>query len=159
MPKKLPRTGFAWERLIPEIGAANRALARYDGVLQGVPNPEILLSPLTTQEAVLSSRIEGTRATLDEVLKFEAERKYTRKKDVWTSRKSSTIAVPSTRRRQPYIGDPSTSTCSVGSMASCSTAFEGETRGEEDSAPSRTTLPHRGSVSSRPCSSRPNRIR
>jgi hypothetical protein len=31
-----------------------------------------LLSPLTTQEAVLSSRIEGTQATLGEVLKFEA---------------------------------------------------------------------------------------
>jgi len=72
VPKNLPRTGLDWERLIPQIGAANRALARYDGVLQGVPNPEILLSPLTTQEAVLSSRIEGTRATFDEVLKFEA---------------------------------------------------------------------------------------
>lgn len=72
VPRKLPRTGLAWERLIPEIGAANRALAHYDGVLQGVPNPEILLSPLATQEAVLSSRIEGTRATFDEVLKFEA---------------------------------------------------------------------------------------
>ena len=35
-------------------------------------NPEILLSPLTTNEAVLSSKIEGTQATLDEVLKFEA---------------------------------------------------------------------------------------
>jgi len=37
-----------------------------------VPNAEVLLSPLTTQEAVLSSRIEGTQATLGEVLKFEA---------------------------------------------------------------------------------------
>ena len=72
VPRKLPRTGLDWERLIPQIGAANRALARYDGVLLGMPNPVILLSPMTTQEAVLSSRIEGTRATLDEVLKFEA---------------------------------------------------------------------------------------
>jgi Fic family protein len=31
-----------------------------------------LLSPLTTQEAVLSARIEGTQATLTEVLRFEA---------------------------------------------------------------------------------------
>lgn len=30
----------------------------YDGVLYGVPNSDVLLSPLTTQEAVLSSRIE-----------------------------------------------------------------------------------------------------
>lgn len=61
-----------WEPLIPLIGRANRSLSRYDGVLHGVPNPEVLLSPLTTQEAVLSSRIEGTQATLGEVLKFEA---------------------------------------------------------------------------------------
>jgi hypothetical protein len=62
----------AWERLIPLIGNANRSLARYDGVLYGVPNLEVMLSTLTTQEAVLSSKIEGTQATLGEVLKFEA---------------------------------------------------------------------------------------
>jgi Fic family protein len=61
-----------WESLVPFIGAANRALASFDGVLYGMPNPELLLSPLTTQEAVLSSRIEGTQATFGEVLKFEA---------------------------------------------------------------------------------------
>ena len=61
-----------WESLIPLIGAANRALASFDGVLYGMPNAELLLSPSTTQEAVLSSRIEGTQATFGEVLKFEA---------------------------------------------------------------------------------------
>ncbi|MFV2044991.1 MAG: Fic family protein [Anaerolineales bacterium] len=75
VPNKLPRTDIDWKGLIPELGAANRALARYNGVLLGIPNPEILLSPLTTQEAVLSSRIEGTRATLVEVLKHEAGEK------------------------------------------------------------------------------------
>jgi hypothetical protein len=49
--------------MIREIRAANRALAHYDGVLHADPNPEILHSPLTTQEAALTSRIEGTRAT------------------------------------------------------------------------------------------------
>ncbi|MHB1296720.1 MAG: Fic family protein [Anaerolineae bacterium] len=72
IPQKLPITDVDWEQLIPLIGQANRALAKYDGVLYGVPNPAVLLSPLTTQEAVLSSRIEGTRATLGEVLRFEA---------------------------------------------------------------------------------------
>jgi len=72
IPKKLPLSRIDWERLVPGIGAANRALAHYDGVLYGIPNSGVLLSPLTTQEAVLSSRIEGTRATLGEVLKFEA---------------------------------------------------------------------------------------
>lgn len=72
IPQNLPVTEIKWEPLIPLIGGANRALAQYDGLLRGVPNPEILLSPLTTQEAVLSSRIEGTQATLGEVMKYEA---------------------------------------------------------------------------------------
>lgn len=72
VPQPLPIREVDWEALIPLIGRANRSLALYDGVLYGVPNPEVLLSPLTTQEAVLSSRIEGTQATLGEVLKFEA---------------------------------------------------------------------------------------
>lgn len=62
-----------WSCLLPLIGPANAAVARYEGVLHGVPNPNVLLSPLTSQEAVLSSRIEGTQATLGEVLEFEAE--------------------------------------------------------------------------------------
>ncbi len=72
VPQKLPVTDVAWEPLIPLIGRANRSLAHYDGILYAVPNPEVLLSPMTTQEAVLSSRIEGTQATFGEVLKFEA---------------------------------------------------------------------------------------
>jgi Fic family protein len=70
--ERLPLTGIDWPALVPLIGQANRALALYDGILYGVPNPEVLLSPLTTQEAVLSSRMEGTQATLGDVLKFEA---------------------------------------------------------------------------------------
>ena len=72
VPQKLPLSEVQWEPLIPLIGRANRALAHYGGVLFGVPNPNVLLSPLMTQEAVLSSKIEGTQATLGEVLRFEA---------------------------------------------------------------------------------------
>lgn len=74
IPGTLPPGEIDWEDLIPLIGPANAGLARYDGILQGIVNPEILLSPLMTQEAVLSSRIEGTEASLDEVLEFEAGR-------------------------------------------------------------------------------------
>jgi Fic family protein len=70
---KFPPTNLCWDRLIPLVGPANAALARYDGVLTAIPNSAILLSPLTTQEAVLSSRIEGTQATMGEVLEYEAE--------------------------------------------------------------------------------------
>lgn len=72
VPAKLPISDVHWEPLIPLIAKANRSLAYFDGVLQGIANPSLLLSPMTTQEAVLSSRIEGTRATLGDVLKFGA---------------------------------------------------------------------------------------
>ena len=67
-----PPKNLDWPKLIPLIGTASAAVARYDGMLQGTPNPRLLLAPLTTQEAVLSSRIEGTQATMGEVLEFEA---------------------------------------------------------------------------------------
>lgn len=72
LPNMLPVESLGWEKLIPLIGKANAALARYDGVLRGIINPAVLLTPLTTQEAVLSSKIEGTIATLEEVLEYEA---------------------------------------------------------------------------------------
>ncbi|MFO7597135.1 MAG: Fic/DOC family N-terminal domain-containing protein [Desulfocurvibacter africanus] len=68
-----PPVTLDWLRIIPLIGPANAAVARYEGVLRGIPNPDVLLSPLTSQEAVLSSRIEGTQATLGEVLELEAQ--------------------------------------------------------------------------------------
>ncbi|MDK2990241.1 MAG: hypothetical protein PWR16_1770 [Methanoculleus sp.] len=71
-PEPLPPDGIDWKTHISQIASANRALARYDGILQAIPNPELLLSPLLTQEAVLSSRIEGTQASLEDVLRFEA---------------------------------------------------------------------------------------
>jgi len=63
-PQQLPINDIQWDSLIPLIGKANRSLAYYDGILYGLANPDVLLSPLTTQEAVLSSKIEGTQATL-----------------------------------------------------------------------------------------------
>jgi Fic family protein len=67
-----PPTKTNWERLVPLIGQANAALAKYDGLVQAIPNSSVLLSPLTTQEAVLSSKIEGTNVTMGEVLEIEA---------------------------------------------------------------------------------------
>lgn len=72
IPDTLPLDGLDYRLLLPLVGQANAALARYDGLLQGIPNPAVMLSPLTTQEAVLSSKIEGTQATVDEVLEQEA---------------------------------------------------------------------------------------
>jgi Fic family protein len=68
-----PPATLDWPRLIPLIGPANAAIARYAGLLEGMPSPDVLLSPMTVQEAVLSSRIEGTQATMGEVLELEAQ--------------------------------------------------------------------------------------
>lgn len=68
----LPRSGIDWRSLVPAIGRATRALAYYDGIMLGLQDPAVLLAPLTTREAVLSSRIEGTQATFGDVLRFEA---------------------------------------------------------------------------------------
>jgi Fic family protein len=58
--------------LNPLLDAAD-ALARYDQVLKGMHNSEILLAPLRNQEAVISSRMEGTISTMDEILQYQAE--------------------------------------------------------------------------------------
>jgi Fic family protein len=76
VPDSLPLTNLDHGRLLRVIGPANAALARYDGLLQSVINPTVMLSPLTNQEAVLSSKIEGTQATVDEVLGYEAGMEY-----------------------------------------------------------------------------------
>ena len=75
IPDKLPLERLNWDIFISHIGPANRAVAKLDAFLQSIPNGKILLSPLTTKEAVLSSKIEGTQATLEEVLKFDANPK------------------------------------------------------------------------------------
>jgi len=69
---QFPPADIHWPQLVPLIGGANAALARYDGLLSAIPNASVLLSPLITQEAVLSSKIEGTQVTIGEVLELEA---------------------------------------------------------------------------------------
>ena len=64
IPDELPLQSLDWTKFISLIGSANAELARYDATLQAIVNPQVLLSPLTTQEAVLSSKIEGTRTSL-----------------------------------------------------------------------------------------------
>ena len=71
-PQTLPLDNLDYRALIALVGEANAALAHYSGLLQGMVNPAVLLSPITNQEAVLSSKIEGTQATLEEVLEHEA---------------------------------------------------------------------------------------
>lgn len=71
IPPKLP-IKIDYEPLIGHITKAHRAIAGLDALLSALPNPSLLGRTLQTKEAVLSSQIEGTQATLDEVLAFEA---------------------------------------------------------------------------------------
>src|SRR5690554_1478385 len=58
---------------IDSLLKATDAIARYDQMLKNMHNSEILLAPLRNQEAVISSRMEGTISTMDEILKYEAD--------------------------------------------------------------------------------------
>jgi len=71
LPPKLP-VKIDYEQLIGHITKAHRAVASLDSLLSALPNPSLLGRTLQTKEAVLSSQIEGTQATLDEVLAYEA---------------------------------------------------------------------------------------
>ena len=72
IPDSLPLNSIDWGSLVRLIGQANAELARYDSVLQSIPDASLLLSPMRMQEAVLSSRIEGTQANLAEVFEYQA---------------------------------------------------------------------------------------
>lgn len=67
-----PPEGVDWGVLLPLIGKAHGAIARYDSVVSSTPSTNLLLSPLTLQEAVLSSKIEGIKVSLIEVLEVNA---------------------------------------------------------------------------------------
>ena len=70
---KFPPQNLDWARLVPAIGQAHSAVAAYGAMLESIPNTEVLVSPLATQEAVYSNRIEGTQTTLTQVLTFQAD--------------------------------------------------------------------------------------
>ncbi len=67
--------------MVTLVGKANACLSRYDGLLESLVNPEVLLSPLVMKEAELSSRIEGTIATANEVYQQQAGEKFSPEKD------------------------------------------------------------------------------
>lgn len=71
--EQFPLRDIKFERLINPLVQATAALARYDQMLKNMHNSEILLAPLRNQEAVISSRMEGTVSTMDEILRYEAD--------------------------------------------------------------------------------------
>ena len=70
---EFPPSNLNFGELVSSLVSSTDALARYDQMLKNLHNSEILLAPLRNQEAVISSRMEGTISTLDEILKYEAD--------------------------------------------------------------------------------------
>lgn len=68
-----PPDNLRFEVLLDPATETAAAISRYDEMMGAMHNSEILLAPLRNQEAVVSSRMEGTISTLDEVLRIEAE--------------------------------------------------------------------------------------
>jgi Fic family protein len=72
VPDPLPPR-IAWsDALAANLSRADRAVGRLAGEGRRLPNPHLLIRPFVRREAVLSSRIEGTQATLGELLAAEA---------------------------------------------------------------------------------------
>ena len=55
------------------LSKADRALGRLDGSIQTLPNPDLFVAMYVRKEAVLSSQIEGTQSSLQDVLASEAK--------------------------------------------------------------------------------------
>jgi Fic family protein len=70
-PPLPPQLQMTWQ-LTRRLSEANRALGELVGVARILPRPEVLVRPFVRREAVLSSRIEGTQASLGELLLYEA---------------------------------------------------------------------------------------
>lgn len=75
LPQKLPfdyTSIYTDPQIIKLVTNANVAIGTYEGFLESIINPMLLISPLLSQEAVLSSKLEGTHATLEDLLNYEA---------------------------------------------------------------------------------------
>ena len=72
VPEALPRSMPLEPEIVSLIEEASLAAARLDGVGETIPNPNLLIAPFLRREAVLSSRIEGTQASVSDVYVAEA---------------------------------------------------------------------------------------
>jgi Fic family protein len=60
-------------RLQRALAEANLALGRLDGAVLTLPNPDLFVFMYVRKEAVLSSQIEGTQSSLQDLLAAEAQ--------------------------------------------------------------------------------------
>jgi len=72
VPNPLPRELSLSSSLISALDKASLAVGTLAGVGETLQNPHLLITPFLRREAVLSSRIEGTQASISDVFIFEA---------------------------------------------------------------------------------------
>jgi Fic family protein len=73
VPKPLPPISeINVAQFLSRLSAADQALGRLDGISMLLPDKNLFLHMYVRKEAVLSSQIEGTQSTLDDLLRFEA---------------------------------------------------------------------------------------
>lgn len=72
VPAPLPPVLDYPQPLVRLLSAADAALSELSGIGRILPNPHLLIASYVRREAVLSSRIEGTRASLSDLLAEEA---------------------------------------------------------------------------------------
>ena len=73
MPEPLPPVDLDLTgALSTALSAADQALGRLDGAVDTLPHPELFTAMYVRREAVLSSQIEGTQASLDDLVAAEA---------------------------------------------------------------------------------------
>lgn len=69
-----PDVPLRWdEDLVRLLSDADLALGRLDGLARSLPNPDLFVAMYVRREAVLSSQIEGTQSSLDDLLAFEID--------------------------------------------------------------------------------------
>jgi Fic family protein len=73
VPPPLPPHLAYTTDVVSLLSGADRALGELAGTGRSLPSPHLFTRALLRREAVLSSRIEGTQATLSELVLFEAE--------------------------------------------------------------------------------------
>lgn len=71
-PKPIPRQLDLESETVLALSAADAALGRLVGAGRQLPDPHVFVRPYVTREALASSRIEGTVASLSDVLQAEA---------------------------------------------------------------------------------------
>ncbi len=103
VPDPLPPRIDWTAALASRLSDADRAVGRLAGEGRRLPNPQLLIRPFIRREAVLSSKIEGTQATLGELLAAEAGAAVDRSPDDLREVANYIVALEAGVKRLPAL--------------------------------------------------------